>query len=74
MKSYIFFIVIFIIIFIMYKFYTVIFSKVQYVMGFIVFGFGVLAIISPIVMNNLDNINNFNDLKSLLQKKYKCKV
>ena len=69
-KSYIFFIVIFIIIFALYYFYRVVFSKVEHVMGYVMFGIGVLTIIAPVVMNNLHKIDNKDNLKKILQKKY----
>ena len=73
-KSYIFFIVLFIIIFILYKFYGIVFSKFEYCMGYVMFGIGVLTIISPLIMNNLHKITNKEKLKKILQKKYTSKV
>jgi len=73
-QSYIFFIILFLIIFILYKFYNIIFSKIQYLMGYIMFGIGILTIISPVIMNNLDIIDNKEIFKKLLQKKYTSKL
>ena len=73
-QSYIFFIIFFLIIFILYKFYNIIFSKIQYLMGYVMFGIGILTIISPVIMNNLDIIDNKEIFKKLLQKKYTSKL
>lgn len=73
-QSYIFFIILFLIIFILYKFYNIIFSKIQYLMGYVMFGIGILTIISPVIMNNLDIIDNKEIFKKLLQKKYTSKL
>ena len=73
-KSYIFFIVIFVIILLLYKFYRVIFSRFEHVMGYIMFGVGVLTIIAPVIMNNLHKIDNKDNLKQILQKKYSSKL
>jgi hypothetical protein len=73
-KSYIFFIVLFIIIFVLYKFYSVVFTKFQYCMGYVMFGVGVLTIIAPVIMNNLHKVTNKKKLKKMLQKKYAPKL
>tara|TARA_B110000037_G_C17108450_1_gene500845 strand:+ start:2661 stop:2792 length:132 start_codon:yes stop_codon:yes gene_type:complete len=43
-------------------------------MGYIMFGIGILTIISPVIMNNLDIIDNKEIFKKLLQKKYTSKL
>lgn len=73
-KAYIFFGIIFIIIFVIYYFYRILIGKFEYLMGYIIFGFGVLTVISPIIMNNLFDITNKDKIKSLLQKKYASKI
>lgn len=69
-KSYIFFAVIFIGIFLLYKFYTVVFVRIESCIKFILFGIGVLAVISPFIINNLDLISSKNDIVNILKEKY----
>ena len=58
MKSYLFFIFLFFIIFLLYKFYVNIFSKIEFLMKYVMFGVGILTISFPIIMNNMDKISN----------------
>ena len=67
-KSYIFFIVLFIIIFVLYKFYSIVFSRFEHFMGYIMFGAGVLTIIAPVIMNNLHKVTNKKKLKKCYKK------
>ena len=67
-KSYMFFILIFVGIFLLYKFYSVVFVKIEGVIKFILFGLGVLAIISPFLIKNLDLISSKDDVINILKK------
>jgi hypothetical protein len=69
-KSYIFFGLLFVGIFLLYKFYTVVFVRIESCIKFILFGVGVLAVISPFIINNLDLISSKSDIINILKEKY----
>ena len=69
-RSYIFFALIFVGIFLLYKFYTVVFVKIEGCIKFILFGIGVLAVISPFIINNLDLISSKSDIINILKENY----
>lgn len=67
MKSYLFFAFLFFAILMLYKFYTIVFSKFEYLMKYIMFGIGVLTITFPVIMNNKDIISD--KIRIFVQKK-----
>ena len=69
-RSYIFFALIFVGIFLLYKFYTVVFVKIEGCIKLILFGIGVLAVISPFIINNLDLISSKSDIINILKENY----
>ena len=75
MRAYIFFAVLFAVLFALYFYYD---KFLQYVplhrgIKFFVIIFGILGVSFPLIMKNIDKVRNKDEMKTILENKYKAK-
>jgi hypothetical protein len=75
MRAYIFFAVLFALLFALYFYYDKFLQLIPLNRGikFFVVIIGILGISFPLIVKNIDKIRNKDEMKSILEKKYKAK-